>query len=193
MKLPNIGILIIIFLCTYLIGSIPVGYFIAKIAGISDIREHGSKNIGATNVARILGSAYFIPVFFLDFFKAYCTVTTISSLYSNPLFFYIAASGYLLGNGYSLFLNFTGGKGVAATAGIFASYDPALFFVLLAGWVLGYAVTHTVGIASVIGACIAPVCAFLLDMPWHGVLFITGISVWILVRHYENIRNYCFL
>jgi glycerol-3-phosphate acyltransferase PlsY len=193
MKHSEIGLALLIFLCSYVVGSIPVGYCIARIFGISDIREHGSGNIGATNIARTLGAVYFIPVFLLDFCKAYFTVQFVSCMYGNPFLFYTAALGYLIGNGYSLFLDFTGGKGVAATAGILVCYDPALFFITLTGWVLGYAVTRTVGISSVIAACVAPVTTFLLDSPWHGVLFVTSVGIWILIRHYENVKNYCSL
>jgi acyl phosphate:glycerol-3-phosphate acyltransferase len=191
MKPLDIGFTVFVFVSAYTIGSIPIGYFIAKSAGVEDIREHGSGNIGATNVARTLGPLYFIPVFVLDFLKAYLTVQSVSYFWPSPGYFYVASCGYLVGNGYSFLLNFTGGKGVAATAGILASYDPNLLFIALAGWGLGYMTTHVVGIASIIGAGITPVCAFLLDVPWHGVLFVTALSAWIIVRHYENIKKYC--
>ena len=190
MKLPEVGILIGACLGAYIIGSIPIGYFVARIAGVTDIREHGSGNIGATNVARTAGPIYFIPVFLLDALKAYGTVSLATYIFSNPIFFYSVAASYLIGNGYSLFLQGTGGKGVAATFGILAAYDPCILSLTAAGWGLLYAKIHIVGIASVGAACIAPVIALLLGTVWHGVLFIAGISCWIIMRHYDNIKNY---
>lgn len=190
MKLPEVGILIGACLGAYLIGSIPVGYFIAQVAGVTDIREHGSGNIGATNVARTLGSSYFMPVFLLDALKAYSTVTLTAYLFSNPFFFYSVAASYLIGNGYSVFLQGTGGKGVAATFGILAAYDPCVLALTAASWGLFYAKIRVVGIASVSAAILAPIAAIMCGSSWHGILFVTGISCWIIMRHYENIKSY---
>lgn len=192
MKLAEIGLFIGCLLGAYLIGSIPIGYIVARFAGVDDIRSHGSGNIGATNVARTLGSAYFVPVFFGDFLKAYGTVMLVSYLSANIYLFYAAAVAYLIGNGYSIFLHGSGGKGVAATAGVFAAYDPYLLFLTFASWGLVYAKTRTNGIASVGSAIVAPVCAFMIGLPWHGVVFVTSISAWIIARHYENIKNYFY-
>ncbi len=192
MKLTEIGLLIGCCVGAYIIGSIPVGYIVARIAGLDDIREYGSGNIGATNVARTLGARYFIPVFALDFLKAYATVAVTAAYFPQLPFFYATAFSYLIGNRYSVFLHGTGGKGVAATVGILTAYNPPLVLLTFASWALIFAKTRTVGIASVGGAVIAPVCALLMGLPWHGVLFVTSISVWIIFRHSENIKNYLF-
>jgi glycerol-3-phosphate acyltransferase PlsY len=193
MKLVEIGFLIGCCVGAYFIGSIPIGYIVARIAGVDDIRSYGSGNIGATNVARTLGIRYFLPVFVLDFAKAYGTVALVAHYFPSPLFFYATAIAYLIGNGYSLFLQGSGGKGVAATVGILTCYNPVLTLCTFATWALAFAITRTVGIASAIGAIAAPLCAlFLLGLPWHGVLFVTCVGAWIIMRHAENIKNYLF-
>jgi glycerol-3-phosphate acyltransferase PlsY len=190
MKLVDIGLLLGCCISAYFVGSIPVGYIVARIAGIDDIRSHGSGNIGATNVARALGVRYFLPVFALDFAKAYGTVALVAYCFPSSLLFYATAVAYLVGNGYSIFLHGTGGKGVAATVGILTCYNPVLALCTFATWACAFALTRTVGIASVIGAIAAPVCALFLGIPWHGILFVAIIGVWIIMRHYENIKNY---
>jgi glycerol-3-phosphate acyltransferase PlsY len=190
MKLVDVGLLIGCSVGAYFIGSIPVGYIVARIAGIDDIRAHGSGNIGATNVARTLGIRYFLPVFVLDFAKAYGTVALVAYCFPSPIFFYAASLAYLVGNGYSIFLHGSGGKGVAATVGILTCYNPVLALCTFATWAVAFALTRTVGIASVIGAIAAPICALFLGLPWHGVFFVATIGAWIIIRHYENIKNY---
>jgi glycerol-3-phosphate acyltransferase PlsY len=221
MKLIDIGLLVGCCVGAYLIGSIPVGYIVARIAGIDDIRTHGSGNIGATNVARTLGARYFLPVFLLDFAKAYGTVALVAHYFSAPLFFYAASFAYLIGNGYSIFLLLqakpdglsavaplgakeeanirrvgglakTGGKGVAATVGILTAYNPVLALCIFASWLGAFVMTRTVGIASVLSAITAPIFPAVLGIPWHGVLFVTAVGAWIIMRHYENIKNYFF-
>lgn len=190
MKLIDIGLLVGCCIGAYLIGSIPVAYIVARLAGIEDISKHGSGNVGATNTARTLGVHYFLPVFALDFAKAYGTVALVMHYFSSPLFLYATSLAYLVGNGYSLFLAGKGGKGVAATVGILSFYNPILTLCTFALWATTAVLTRTVGIASVVGALAAPVCACILGLPWHGILFISAISTWIIVRHYENMKNY---
>lgn len=207
MKLIDIGLLVGCCIGAYFVGSIPVGYIVARLAGVDDIRTHGSGNIGATNVARTLGVRYFLPVFVLDFAKAYGTVALVAHYFPMPVFFYVASFAYLIGNGYSIFLLLqakpdvanirrvgglakTGGKGVAATVGILTCYNPLLTLCTFATWAVAFALTRTVGIASVVGALAAPLCAFFLGISWHGILFVTAVSMWIIMRHYENIKSY---
>jgi acyl phosphate:glycerol-3-phosphate acyltransferase len=190
MKLVEVGMLVGCCLGAYVVGSIPVAYIVARFAGVEDITKHGSGNAGATNTARTLGARYFLPVFALDFAKAYGTVALVAHFFSAPIYFYATALSYLIGNGFSMFLGGKGGKGVAATAGILTFYNPTLTFLTFASWALFFAKTRTVGISSATAAMTVPLFAILLGLPWHGVLFVATISTWIVVRHYENMRNY---
>src|ERR1700730_10712106 len=101
----------------YLVGAIPTGYIIAKLKGISDIRQHGSGNIGATNISRVLGKHYFFLIFFLDAGKAYLFLQLIKPYFDFSYLCFFAGI-LLFGNGYSIFLRGTGGKGGATLCGL---------------------------------------------------------------------------
>jgi hypothetical protein len=115
-------ILLIIALFSYLIGSIPSGYLVAKSQGI-DIRQHGSKNIGATNVLRVMGKKWGYLVFFCDSFKGFASVklgalVAEHALLSPVLGSVIAAIACILGHNYTIWLRFKGGKGIATSGGV---------------------------------------------------------------------------
>jgi acyl phosphate:glycerol-3-phosphate acyltransferase len=143
----------------YLIGSIPTGFLVAKLAGIADIRKHGSGNIGATNVARILGLHGFFIVLCIDALKAYGYVSLMQHLGAQEQCLAAIALLLLCGNIYSVFLEFRGGKGVATSVGIVAVLMPGVFLYILAIWFLILALTKTVGIASVVGSISLPLLA----------------------------------
>ena len=111
----------------YLVGSIPTGYLIAKLAGIADIRSHGSGNIGATNVARLIGIHGFFLVLCIDALKAYAYLRYMQTITSQDVYLCAIALLILSGNIHSLFLGFRGGKGVATSIGIAAALMPGLF------------------------------------------------------------------
>lgn len=176
-------------LIAYLIGAIPTGYLIARLQGIADIRQHGSGNIGATNVARLLGVKYFFLIFALDALKAsvylFCLASAVS--YQECL---LAAAALLIGNGYSIFLRGTGGKGVATSAGILAVLYPTLVGILLIGWLLLVALTRTVGISSAAMLALAPLIAWNCVFDSNGIFLIIFMSAWGLWMHRKNIAVY---
>ena len=119
---PKIYCALFMLLCGYLAGSIPFGYLIGRLNGI-DIRKHGSHNIGATNVTRVLGAAYGRICFVLDFLKGALPVLLIGSRIGlgSPIgqgwSAVLVAAGCILGHMYPCWLNFKGGKGVATSIG----------------------------------------------------------------------------
>jgi len=175
----------------YLVGSIPTGYLIAKWAGIADIRNHGSGNIGATNVARMLGIHFFFVVFFIDACKAYLYLRFVQSMTHHARFHALIAIALLLGNVCSIFLGFRGGKGVATSIGIMAALMPALFGYVFGVWLIAFALTKTVGIASVIGGIAMPmiVCYHYGIAHVYAQLSIT-IAVSLLITHRENLARF---
>ncbi len=182
--------LFIILFFAYLIGAIPTGYIIARSSGISDIRAHGSGNIGATNVARILGLKYFFLVFFLDSVKAFLFLKMLVYFgLTDPVIF--CAAGFLLvGNGFSVFLHFTGGKGVATAVGILAALAPHLLLCMIIPWSVLILLTKTMGVACVGAALTLPFFSLLMR---DGALVFYGticIAAWIFVRHVPNMRAY---
>jgi glycerol-3-phosphate acyltransferase PlsY len=177
--------------CAYLIGSIPSGYVIAYFNGIQDIREHGSGNIGATNVARQLGWPYFFVVFFCDFFKAYSYLLFLLWFGYDAEFLFIAATALLVGNALPLFLSFKGGKGIATGVGVLTVIHPALLIYAFGTWMLTFAITRTIGIASVMGLITLPITsAFILQDPSVMTLFMILLACWGLYLHRTNIARY---
>lgn len=175
----------------YLVGSIPTGYLIAKWAGIADIRNHGSGNIGATNVARMLGVHFFFLVFFIDAFKAYTYLKYVQTQSADVRYHYLIAIALLLGNICSLFLGFRGGKGVATSVGIGAALMPPLFGYVLVIWLAILAMTKTVGIASVIGGVVLPILAcYHYGMAHAYAQLSITIAVTLLVTHRENLARF---
>jgi glycerol-3-phosphate acyltransferase PlsY len=176
----------------YVLGSIPSGFLLAKYGGISDIRKHGSGNIGATNVARVLGKPYFFLVFTFDCFKSYLYLWSLGWCKFSYTARIIASFGLLIGNGYSIFLSFRGGKGMATSFGVLLALAPKLLVGLLVVWSLVLAITHTVGIASVVAMLCQPILALVGLAENSGFLIglLLFMSIWVLYLHRANIRRY---
>ena len=179
---------IIIGLLAYLVGAIPVGYLIAQLKGIADIRAHGSGNIGATNVSRFLGVHYFFIIFLLDAGKAFLFIHALKP-YFDYSYLCLFASILLFGNGCSIFLRGTGGKGVATLCGLLTSLYPIATVILLNIWLLLLLITHTVGIASVGAVFCLPLYAYTThNNPFF--LFSLFAACWIIRSHQSNIHTY---
>jgi glycerol-3-phosphate acyltransferase PlsY len=175
-------------LISYFIGSIPTGYWFCKFFFNLDITRHGSKNIGATNVARILGSKkYFFLIFFLDFFKAFVVLWCASCVCVNIFF---PAIGLLLGNAYSIFLKLKGGKGVATLLGILAFLDLKLFLIFVIIWLSILFLTKWVAGASILACYLVTLTSYFIA--YQIFFFLLFGSVWITFRHKENIVRFIY-
>lgn len=200
----NTFIKIILLISAYLIGSIPWGFLFGKMKGI-DIREHGSKNIGATNTGRVLGTKYAIFTFILDALKGLIPVVIFTTrlvdmeycLFS-PIIYGIASS---LGHTFPIYLKFKGGKSVATGGGVLLAYSPILFLVVVTTFFIVTYITRYVSMgslsAAVTGLIGAFVHIFILDgfnkpndiYNWTfpvGAIIIVGI---VFIRHKNNIKN----
>ena len=180
--------ILIIGLLAYIVGAIPTGYLIAQLKGIADIRTHGSGNIGATNVSRFLGKHYFFLIFFLDAGKAFLFIHMIKP-YFDFNYLCVFASILLFGNGCSLFLRGSGGKGVATLFGLLVALNTYTAVMLFAIWGALLVITRTVGIASVGAAAWLPFCAYAAHNP---PLFVFSLfaALWIVRTHQSNIQAY---
>jgi glycerol-3-phosphate acyltransferase PlsY len=149
---------------SYLLGSIPFGYLAGRIAGI-DIRRCGSGNVGATNVIRTLGKGYGYPVFVTDFLKGFAAVkmsmliaTRLQPEWNSPeMFGIVAAISSVIGHSFPVWLHFKGGKGVATSAGALFGLAPVAALIGAAVWILTFALTRYVSVASVAAAAALPV------------------------------------
>jgi glycerol-3-phosphate acyltransferase PlsY len=192
--------LAVIFLGSYLLGSIPFGYLAGKFAGIN-IRTFGSGNVGATNVVRVLGKKYGYPVFVLDFLKGFGAVR-ISMLmatcpphqWNSPEIFGIAAAiSCVIGHSYPLWLKFKGGKGVATSAGALFALAPIAGFIGVAIWILTFLVTRYVSVASVTAAVALPIVIF--SVSWRDknakaiFYFSVCLAAVVIWRHRSNLSR----
>ena len=185
----------------YLIGSFPSGYIAGKINGM-DVREHGSGNIGATNVLRVLGRPWGYTVFFLDAFKGFVAVRLALALVArNPaaagyseFFAILAAAMCIVGHSFPHWLAFKGGKGVATSVGSILGIMPIAAITIFLVWVAVFLITRYVSLASIIAALTLPFAVAILvhlKMTQGVVLFyfsaaMTALVVW---RHRSNISR----
>lgn len=172
----------------YLCGSIPVGVLLARLAGV-DIRHQGSGNIGATNVARVVGWRQGVLTLAGDMLKGLLPV--LLALYFGLGAWEVAGVGLaaFLGHLYPVFLNFKGGKGVSTALGILTALAPKAIPVLGLIFAAVVGISRAVSLASITAACLAPVVLWLLSypVPYVGLSFV--LALLILVRHRANIQR----
>jgi glycerol-3-phosphate acyltransferase PlsY len=191
-------IAIAVVLISYLLGSIPAGYIAGRIAGI-DVRKHGSGNIGATNVLRVLGKRYGYSVFLFDAFKgfvavrlAYFAAIKQAPPAAHPEYYAIAAAVFvIIGHTFPLWLRFKGGKGVATSAGAVFGLMPLAAVSIFLVWVVVFEITRYVSLASMLAAAALPVLVAVFlrfgITQGFGVLYFSSImSLLILWRHRAN-------
>lgn len=177
-------------LASYLLGAIPTSYLVARIFRGIDLREHGSRNLGATNLYRVLGWRFAIPVALFDVAKGFTPVLLFAPrASSSQLFGLVCGMMAVLGHVYSVFVRFKGGKGVATAAGVMLALTPLALGVAFAVWFVLVALTGYVSLGSIASAAVFPVAVQLLDPPeqpailWLDVVVALGI-IWL---HRANI------
>lgn len=172
----------------YLIGSIPSGYVLGKLSGV-DVRQVGSGNVGATNVARAVGKRQGLLTLLADVLKGMAPVAI--GLWMNLLPEAIAAiaSAAFLGHLYPIFLKFRGGKGVATGLGALLIIAPLATLLLVGVFVAVVFPTRLVSLSSIIAAALTPLALWMFLQPpaivWMGA-FLAAMIVW---RHRGNIQR----
>ena len=174
----------------YVLGSIPCGLvFVKMICGI-DIREYGSKNIGTTNVFRTVGARMASFVLLGDMLKGIIAVLLVRYLFGNNLHVeLVAAVCALLGHNYSMFLGFKGGRGVATGLGLILLFMPDVSIFVFTVWLAIVFVTRYVSLASILAAFLTPVGAIYRHYPIELIAFAAAACIFVIVRHYENIKR----
>ena len=177
-------------IASYLLGAIPTSYLAARFFGGIDLREHGSRNLGATNLYRVLGWRFALPVALFDAAKGFIPVALFAPRASpTQLFGLVCGMMAVLGHAYSAFVRFKGGKGVATAAGVMLALTPLALGASFAVWLVLVVVTGYVSLGSIASAAVFPVAVQLLDPPdqpailWLDVVVALGI-IWL---HRANI------
>jgi glycerol-3-phosphate acyltransferase PlsY len=174
-------------LLTYLLGSFPTGYIFFLITEKKDIRNFGSHSTGATNVLRVKGWKFALPVLAIDILKGAIPVFIALRLFEDPCFSVICAFLAVVGHCFPVYLKFKGGKGVATTVGVYAALAFKPFLLSLAVFVFVVLIMRYVSLASLLSTILYPLFVLLFqgDIQIIGL----GIAVFVLVaiRHRENI------
>lgn len=173
----------------YLIGSIPSGLILGKLFWHTDLREHGSHNIGATNAWRTLGKRAGIAVFIADSIKGQTGVVLGLLLAGTPLAAVLGGLFAIIGHSFSLFLRFHGGKGVATSLGVLTMMMGNVTLIVFAIWFAIVYLTRYVSLGSVVAAFLTPVLAALFAYPVEYIVFSVIAAVLVIVRHRENIKR----
>jgi glycerol-3-phosphate acyltransferase PlsY len=177
--------LLAVLLGGYLLGSIPFGLILTRLAGFGDIRRIGSGNIGATNVLRTGNKALAAATLILDGAKGAVAVLVAQHLY-GPDAAIVAGAGAFLGHLFPVWLKFHGGKGVATTIGIFLAIAWPVGLITCAVWLLVAVLFRYSSLAALIAVAAAPVAAwFLANHQTAGLALFLAVVVW--QRHHENI------
>ncbi|MEW6303474.1 MAG: glycerol-3-phosphate 1-O-acyltransferase PlsY [Verrucomicrobiota bacterium] len=185
----------------YLLGSIPTGFLVAKAKGV-DIRSVGSGNIGATNVFRILGKGAGTFVLLVDALKGFLACGLVANLAYQVLGIpeglpgaareYLSITGgvaAILGHNYTCWLGFKGGKGIATSAGVLLALVPLAFVFALGTWLLVFAVSLYVSVASIAAALVLPFATWYASYSPTMIAITTFMSALAIYKHRTNIQR----
>ena len=174
-------------LVSYLIGSFPTAYVICRLFKGVDIRLSGSGNVGATNVARVVGKGYGVLTLLLDVLKGFLPVF-ICGLYFEG-YVVLAGAAVIAGHIWPVFLRFKGGKGIATGIGVIIAlnYIAAVAACVLFGIVV--CLTRFVSVGSIVSAVVLPLVMWYLDEPLSVILFTAVAAVVVFYTHRENIKR----
>lgn len=196
----------------YVLGSVPFGLMVARTRGV-DPRQAGSGNIGATNVGRLLGGKFFAVVFSLDLLKGLVPMIAAAGVLAafngatsdyravDFLLWLLVGFSAIFGHMFSLFLKFTGGKGVATSSGVILGLFPYYTFaglIAIGVWVVVFKMTRYVSVASMLGA-VALVLAYvgialargwpLVGEQWPLLFFACLVTAMIIYKHRGNLAR----
>jgi glycerol-3-phosphate acyltransferase PlsY len=180
---------VLVVLGGYLAGSIPTGYWVVRAWRGVDIRTMGSGNIGGTNVWRVFGRRYGLPVVLLDVAKGFAPAL-VGTLLVGDLTGVLAGGAAMLGHWRPLFLRFEkGGKTVATAGGAFLGVAPVVGGIGAAIWIVTFVLFRYASLASILAACSLPVLAALLGEPWPVIVFGALAAVAVVLLHRANIAR----
>lgn len=190
----------LVLILAYLLGAIPVGYIVAKLVKGIDIREHGSGNVGATNVKRVVGTKAGLVTFALDGLKGYVPVLGTIWLFNGPgnpglvqdpyqVMPLLTALAAIVGHSKSVFIGFSGGKSVMTSLGCFLALNPLATLITFAVGVTVIKLTRYVSVGSMVGALVLPTSMALLGAPLSHVGFTGLVSLYVIYLHRGNVHR----
>lgn len=190
----------------YFVGSIPFSFVVVKLLAGKDVREHGSRNVGATNVARTAGRVAGVIALLLDVAKGYAVIALARWIVSQPDWpfgpgvlpwqsreFWIGLAGLVavLGHMFPMWLRFHGGKGVATAAGVILALDPLVMLAALIVFAIVLLAFRYVSLASIVTAASIPLLFrfFVQNAPYWRIIMSIGIALAVILKHHSNISR----
>ena len=182
---------------SYLFGSIPTAYIAGKFYKGIDIREHGSRNVGATNVFRVLGKVPGIIVLIVDILKGVLAVVLVSSLLGleSNIFYILFGVAAVCGHNWTVFLNFKGGKGVATSLGVLIGLTikvmsiRAVLALSVFIWAAVFVGFGYVSLASIVSVIFLPILMLIFTHSFELVVLGVVFCIFVVLRHRPNIQR----
>jgi len=208
--MPNEVAYVLTGLVSYFVGAIPSGYLLVRLKTGKDVRTMGSGNIGATNVARALGTAWFVPVFLFDFLKGFAPVFWLAPWVAArwkcgscpaPTVSLAVFCAFLsmIGHMWPLYLGFRGGKGVATVGGILFAMNWIAALIAIGVWGLVFLLFRYVSLGSIVAALSLPVAHQITaplimgrwagETPWVMTVFFGIAAALVIYRHRGNLKR----
>ncbi len=183
------GRIVLLLLASYLIGAFPTSYVTGRLVRGIDLRQHGSGNLGATNVFRVLGWKAAVPVMLVDIGKGFAPTFLFPRLDGSPRWEWALAFGAaaIVGHVYSVYVRFKGGKGVATSAGVFLALAPWAVLAGLVVWLALVATTRIVSISSIVAALVVPPVVWLTGRPAPILWLSLALAAFVIWAHRTNI------
>ena len=180
---------VLVLLAAYIIGSIPFGLICGKLFWKKDLRQFGSRNIGATNAWRVLGKKAGVLIFVLDFLKGQIGAALGASIIGTPGAMVLGGFFAIIGHIFPVFAGFRGGKGVSTGLGVMAMLMPKITLIIFVTWIILVLLTRYVSVGSIVAAVLAPILAACLGEPPQFFAFALAAAVLIVFRHRENLKR----
>jgi glycerol-3-phosphate acyltransferase PlsY len=176
----------VILILSYLLGSIPFGLIITKLAGFGDIRAQGSGNIGATNVLRAGGKKLGVLTLLMDFSKGFLAVYIAKKYCPYDELFLLSGALSIIGHIFPIWLKFKGGKGVASAIGVFMACEYEIGLFLIICWLITFKIARISSLSAIVAFILTPVFTYFYS-DINLFYLVTTISILVICRHYDNI------
>jgi len=187
---------------SYLIGSIPTAYILGRLLKGIDIRNFGSRNVGATNALRVLGKGPGIAVLVLDMLKGFISVVFLGNIIAAKITFIaqdtllvILGISCICGHNWTIFLRFKGGKGIATTFGVLAGLAikirglELIFALVVITWLAIFLIARIVSLASILSGIALAVYMMLFNQPLVLKTASIILCAFIILRHRSNLKR----
>ncbi len=178
---------ILFIVLSYLLGAVPTGYLAYGLSERKDIREHGSLNIGATNVLRLKGWKLAVPVVVVDVLKGFLPAFLAFRLFDDPRLALVASFLAVVGHCYPVYIRFRGGKGVATTVGAAAAVGLVPFLLCAVVFVAVVGLTRYVSLGSILAVTVYPVLALVFGKGPDAALWGLAVAALVVFQHRANI------